>query len=413
MHIWLMQTGEQLPLYPNIRKMRTAILADVLLARNHSVYWWAGAFEHQRKKWIFNTDTVFHLSDNYTIHALKGTGYKKNVSIMRYFDHLRVASKFHKLSTGLARPDVIVASTPCYHLAYESMKYARANKIPLVLDVRDLWPDTFLTSLPNKGLSILGRMVLFYDFIKISRLLRLAEGLTAMSRGCLRWGQEKVRRSSQKWDRVFYLGYKPYQCRKNPRASLNHNLKEKKIFLFVGTFGESYELNQIIDVARRFHQMQNKDILFYLAGAGEQFTRIKSAASGLPNVVLPGWIEAEKIIELLGAAWAGIVPCRSVEDAAPNKVFEYLSAGLPLISSLEGEIAELIEQYQMGINYRVGDVEGLEQSIIKLAIEPEMRHMMSQNASQFFSKHGNAHKIYSGYANYIEDLADYYYRASK
>jgi len=50
MNIWLMQTGEPLPIRNGIRKMRTAVLADKLLERGHKILWWASAFEHQQKK---------------------------------------------------------------------------------------------------------------------------------------------------------------------------------------------------------------------------------------------------------------------------------------------------------------------------------------------------------------------------
>ncbi len=60
MNIWLIQIGEPLPLEAGVRKMRTALLADKLLERGHSVYWWASAFEHQRKKWISNTNQKVH-----------------------------------------------------------------------------------------------------------------------------------------------------------------------------------------------------------------------------------------------------------------------------------------------------------------------------------------------------------------
>jgi hypothetical protein len=45
MNIWLMQTGEQIPIRNGVRKMRKALLADKLFERGHSVFWWASAFD--------------------------------------------------------------------------------------------------------------------------------------------------------------------------------------------------------------------------------------------------------------------------------------------------------------------------------------------------------------------------------
>ena len=60
MNVWLIQSGEPLPVNAGIRKMRTALLADVLMERGHSVYWWSSAFEHQRKIWLSQKDRDFH-----------------------------------------------------------------------------------------------------------------------------------------------------------------------------------------------------------------------------------------------------------------------------------------------------------------------------------------------------------------
>ena len=409
MNIWLLQTGEPLPIQKNIRKMRTALVADKLLERGHSIYWWSSAFEHQQKKWVAGYDRDFHVAPNFVVRALRGCSYRANISFARYIDHWLVAFKFRTQSLKKPKPDLIVASMPCYHLAYESMRYARRNKIPLVVDIRDLWPDTFLTPLRNKGLYRLGKVILSFDFAKSSALLRNADALLAMSKGCLEWGLDKSARNAGQWDKVFYHGYKKINKQSIiDSAGYFKKFKDKKVFLFVGTFGKSYELRLILDAARRCFNKDRNDIIFYMAGTGDQYERIKKGSAGLSNVILPGWIGAQEIQEILHVSCAGIVPCRSVKNAAPNKVFEYLSAGLPLISSLEGETAQSIVRYNMGLNYRSGDAEGLYQNIRKLASDSNLRKKMSANAFQFFEKYGDADKIYDEYALHLEKIAEHY-----
>ena len=85
--VWLLQTGEPLLIQNDQRKLRTALLAGKLLKRGHKVFWWASAFEHQRKIWISYKDIDFKINPYYTIHALRGSGYQRNISIARYIDH--------------------------------------------------------------------------------------------------------------------------------------------------------------------------------------------------------------------------------------------------------------------------------------------------------------------------------------
>jgi glycosyltransferase involved in cell wall biosynthesis len=408
MNVWLIQSGEPAPLKDDIRKMRTALLADVLVERGHSVYWWSSAFEHQRKIWLSEKDREFHFSPQLTLRVIRGCGYRGNISIARYIDHKIVATKFKMQSRRVNKPDIVVTSMPCHQLAYESMLYARLNRVPLVVDIRDLWPDTFLGPLQKARLYKLGRIALALDFAKLSYLLQEADSLVAMSQGCLDWGLNKIGRPQGRWDKVFYHGYKN-RLKNADLGDFDYldKFKNKQVFVFVGTFGDSYELRLILEVARRFKGNGKKDLLFFLAGTGEQYERLKAEVADLPNVLLPGWIEASDIEKALFSSWAGIVPCNSVKNAAPNKVFEYLSAGLPLISSLEGEMADLIEHHAMGLNYRPGDAEGLYNCIQKLSTNSGLRSKMAANASRFYEEFGDADRIYAEYAEHVEKVFEH------
>src|SRR5512143_3374279 len=105
MNLWLMQTGEPLPLAPEVRKMRTGLLAEILLDRGHQLRWWASAFEHQRKFMQFDTDKELTIENNMIYHIMKGCGYKKNISLSRYLDHRLIARKFRINSQRLKTPD--------------------------------------------------------------------------------------------------------------------------------------------------------------------------------------------------------------------------------------------------------------------------------------------------------------------
>ena len=410
-----MQTGEPLPIRNGIRKMRTAVLADKLLERGHRVLWWASAFEHQRKVMLSKKDRNFNISERYTIRVLSGYRYRKNVSIARYINYQIVALKFRIQSKKYPKPDIIVDSMPDHLLAYEAARYAKENNIPFVVDIRDLWPDIFLDRFRNIGMYGAGKIVLAIDFAKLSFLLKNADALAAMSKGILQWGLDKIGRPQGPFDKVFYLGYKNNNSRNlaNSNGSLDvpdwlSGRKNQKLFVFIGTFGVSYELELILDAAKCFEKSGRSDVCFVLAGTGEKSNIIRKKAAGLHNVVLPGWIGEKEINVLLKMGFAGLVPCRSVKDAMPNKPFEYLSSGLPLISSLEGEMADLVDQHGFGLNYLPGDLDGLCLSIGRLADNVDLHDEMSKNALKFFERYGDADKIYDEYAIHIEKIIEHH-----
>ena len=414
MNIWLIQTGEQLPIRNGVRKMRTALLADDLVNRGHTVRWWVSAFEHQRKEMQFAKDQEVAISDGFALQVLRGCKYKKNVSIARYIDHQIIALKFRIQSKKFPKPDIIVASMPDHILAYEAARYARKHGIPFLVDIRDLWPDIFLDRFRIMGLHGLGRAALALDFRRLNFLLKSADALVAVSKGYLNWGLDKIGRPESSFDKVFYLGYKNSNARNliNEDASLGvpdwlKGREDQKVFVFIGTFGVSYELELILEAARRSERLGKTDVCFILAGTGEKSDIINKKAAGLQNVVLPGWIGEKEINALLKIGYAGLVPCRSVENTMPNKPFEYLSAGLPLVNSLEGEMAKLIDHYGLGLNYLPGDLEGLCRCIGRLASDPALYGEMSNNASEFFKEHGDADKIYGEYVTHIEKIVEH------
>ena len=414
MNIWFFQTGEPLPIKKGVRKMRTAILADKLLERGHKVLWWASAFEHQQKRLISEKDKTFSVSPGFKIRALHGCGYHKNVSLGRYINYQIVALKFRSQSNKFPKPDVMVVSMPDYPLAYEAACYAKKNNISFIVDIRDLWPDIFLDRFKSMGLYCAGKMALALDFARLIFLLKNADSLVAVSKGYLNWGLNKIGRPESSFDKVFYLGYK----NSNARNQINENesldapdwlkgREEQKVFVFIGTFGISYELELILEAAKRFSRSGRTDICFVLAGTGENFDLINKKAAELQNTVLPGWLGEKEIHALLKVGYAGLLSyVKDAPQGLPNKPFEYLSVSLPLVNSLEGEMAELIDQYKFGMNYLPGDLDGLCLCIERLADDADLHDEMSRNALDFFEKYGDADKIYDEYAEFIEGLIE-------
>lgn len=411
-----MQTGEPLPIRSGIRKMRIAVLADRLLDRGHKILWWAGAFEHQQKVMLSKRDRNFDISERYIIRVLRGCGYHKNISMIRYLNYLIVSLKFRFQSKRFPKPDVIVASMPDHLLAYEAARYAKKNNIPFIVDIRDLWPDIFLDRFKSMGLYGVGKIALALDFARLTFLLKNADSLVAVSKGYLNWGLDKIGRPESSFDKVFYLGYKNNSARNlvNEDESLGvpdwlKGREDQKVFVFIGTFGVSYELELILEAAKRFSRSGRTDICFVLSGTGEKFDLINKKATGLQNVVLPGWIGKKEINALLKIGYAGLLSyIKDAPQGLPNKPFEYLSSGLPLISSLEGEMADLIDQDGFGLNYLPGDLKGLCDGIERLADDANLYDEMSQNALDFFGKYGDADKIYDEYVTHIEKIIEHH-----
>lgn len=404
MHIWLLQIGEALPLSENIRKLRTAILSEKLINKGHSVLWWTSAFDHFKKDWMFHKDTEIEIENGLKIKALKGIGYKKNISISRFIDHRVIAWKFKRLAPIMQKPNIIVASMPSYDMAYNACCFARSNNIPLLVDIRDQWPDIFIHNVPLKVQKLI-KFFLAYEFYMIKKVMQNADGLLSMMNDLLEWGLQYTERQKTWKDRVFYLGYQRNISKEDSKRILElfDNGKYEFVVAFIGTFASYHNPSILLDCAKRL-----KDICFVLAGDGELFSEIKHKASELHNVKLAGWLNQDEITTLVKYSHIGICPSNQVAKFFPNKAFAYLSAGLPVISAFQGDLKEIIEKHQIGLYYPPNDVDALVNCIKKLYYDKMLYKKMSENAGRVFEEMFDADKIYEEYAKHIEEMANEY-----
>jgi glycosyltransferase involved in cell wall biosynthesis len=403
MVVWILKDAEPLPLKPGQRALRSGLLAQELGRRGHQVLWWTSTFSHHLKKFIFERDTRLQLMPNVTLLALDVGRYQRNVSFARVLHHRRLGRRFQELAASEQPPDIIVSALPNLDFPFQAARYASARGIPLVVDVRDPWPDVFADKSPPL-LRPLVRWLTLTERRRAAHCLKSAVALTAVSKGFLRWALGLAGRGPSARDRVFYLGHSGFAAadqQSSPPSKLAAQLRGKLVFTFVGSFGYSYEVELIARAAQHFHT-HRPDIAFVLVGDGHQRETLRQKYAGLPNLILTGWLDTREIAAVLAQSHVGLVPCRSLPDTVPNKPFEYLAAGLPLISSLQGEMAEMIETHGLGLSYRAGDLGGFIQAVDRIWRDRQALALWSANATKAFTEKFSASRIYPDFASHIE-----------
>jgi glycosyltransferase involved in cell wall biosynthesis len=404
--VWVLQIGEPLPIDVSTKKLRTTFLTDKLIERGHSVIWWTSSFNHLRKQWYFEDDAEFHVDKNLTIKALKGVGYSKNISFLRLLDHRIIAWKFRRYALEMAQPDIIICSLPSYDLAFEAVSYARKRGIPILIDIRDQWPDNFLDALPV-SIRRLARLALYSEFSMLNRLLKDADGIVSMTNALLEWGLSNAEREKTWRDKVFYLG-----CRQD-ESSIQPDVNNKLYFLprlkgnlvvtFIGTFASYHNPEIIIDCAKI---LADKKIFFVIAGDGELGDYLKVKASKLSNVLFPGWLNQLEITTLLKNSDVGICPSGHLKNKLffPNKAFAYFSEGLPVLTSFEGDMADVIEKLRIGMRY--DNITGLVEAVTYLYNDRKSLEIMSNNTRKAFKEKFDADLIYECYADHVAKVAE-------
>ena len=147
------------------------------------------------------------------------------------------------------------------------------------------------------------------------------------------------------------------------------------------------------------------DTIFVLAGYGSLCQKAKEEAKSQRNVFFPGWLNGDEIDALLLKSKIGICPYSKKSEIFPNKAFMYLSAGIPVISSYQGDLKSIIESERIGYYFNPGDVDALTDAILTLSGNLRIREEMSRNANRVFELRFSEEKIYQGYADFVERMA--------
>lgn len=410
MRIWLLKDGETLPVQDGSRKMRTWMLADALADRGHEVVWWSSTFSHQRKELVARGDSTFPVRNGVDLKLLHAGEYRKNVSLRRLLHHRKLARRFAAAAQNETLPDVIVCAYPIIEVAKEALQFAKRNGIPIVMDVRDLWPDYFVEHVPSM-LRTPARLALTGSYRAKRFILQNADSVVATTEGILQWAIDTGGRTRRPSDRHFYIGY-PESTTESSAESLEcpdylQPYRDRLIVSFVGIFGSAYDLPTVCRAAKVLADEGDDRVHFVFGGTGRRFDEISREADGLPNITLPGWMWKPDIESLLHHSDVGLVPFYDgIPDAMPNKVFEFLSAGLPLLSPLSGELRRLMQSSRLGLAYQDGDHESLLVQLRTLAKNRELLAEMSNNARFVFNERFTAKSVYGAYAKHVEQLCE-------
>jgi glycosyltransferase involved in cell wall biosynthesis len=376
MHVWLVQPGEPLPCDPGPpRLLRTGLLAEQLVREGHRVTWWATAFDHATKTHRAHEHTEKAFGEAYRLVLLSSPGYRTNISLSRWIDHRIAGRELRRRLAGEARPDVIHCSFPTIELAYEIARYSAATGVPYVVDARDMWPDIFLEAVPAVARG-LGRLLLAKDFSMTRTAFRQAAAVTAHAPGFVDWGLAYAGRARGPLDVAFPFAYptessdlgKLEAARKEWDAMGVRRAEGAFNVCFFGTFADRDEvdLTTVVEAARSIADSLPQ-VRFILCGSGPRLERIRAAAQGSPNVILPGRIDLARIRALMERSDLGLLPYLPSRDfviSLPNKAVEYLSGSLPVLTSLSGGyLEEVLREGECGRFY-----EGRNASSLALAI---------------------------------------------
>ena len=408
--LWLVKIGEPWPTdNPAPRLNRTGVMAQLYANHGDEVTWINDVFDHNAKAQRFNERVSITPQARLQIIGLRGPGYPRNVSLRRFIHHGRIAAEFKKISSQLPRPDLILTSVIPLELMVEAVRFGRSNDIPVIVDVRDMWPDAWLDVIPI-GLRGIARSLFRRYYRMLEEGLRGASAICALSSEALDWALVHSKRAKRSLDSVLPLAYLPPEISPAQRSAaaafwdglgVNEKSEGRLRICFIGTFTKRVEFSTIIEAAKLLDVKTRERIQFVFCGSGELDYQLRQATKALDCFLFPGWVEAAKLAVLLERVQIGILPYPSDSDfrrSIPNKVFDYLNGGLPILTCLRGAVEALVTQSGSGWMYENGSPASLCDVIHRLMEDPSSISAASQNAHRVANEF-DATTLYLEYRN--------------
>lgn len=300
------------------------------------------------------------------------------------------------------RPDVIVVSSPTFFSVFSARLLGRLWRRPFVFEVRDLWPAIFteLGVLTNRRIiGVLERMELAL-YRAAARVVPVTDGFRddIVRRGI---PAEKVVTITNGVDTD---RWRPSVDPAADRRALG--VEGRFVILYIGAHGISHALARILDVAERWRDDPDALFLFVGEGAEKEGLVRRAREAGLANVEFRPSVGKDEVAAHYGAADVCLVPLRDVPlftTFIPSKQFEILGAGRPIVASVAGESARILERSGGAIVVPPEDVDGIDAALRRLRHDADLRARLARDGRDFVREHYDRRMLANRYAAVLEE----------
>jgi glycosyltransferase involved in cell wall biosynthesis len=296
----------------------------------------------------------------------------------------------------LRRVDTVIVSSPPITMTIPALTAALRHGAPLVVDVRDVFPEMGVRLGVWKSRSFVPRALGFFVRMLYGRAAIVVAVTESARKSILERGvpSRRVVLAPNGFD--FTQEIKP---RRRPRRSTFE-------VAYAGNMGLATGVDLLLDVAKLL--FERRDLRFVLAGGGVDAARLlaRIEGEGLNNVRFLGVLSRRESLDLLAGADAAIVPLHGgLVDAIPSKMFDALAVGCPMILSARGEAVRLLRASGCGVHVEPNDAHALANGILKCIAERETLESQSLSGQAFVRANFDRERIMLGLAQRIGALA--------
>jgi glycosyltransferase involved in cell wall biosynthesis len=267
------------------------------------------------------------------------------------------------IGLGVKNVEAVWGTSPPIFQGWTAWMLARLKHVPFVFEIRDLWPEFAIAIgvLKNK-------LLINLSYWLESFLYRHADKIVVNSPGFIPF----VSQRGGKGIELIPNGVEPemFDPTNTGQAFRQANqLGNDFVVLYAGAHGISNDLDVLLSAAEL--TVAHKDIHYVFVGDGKEKANLQQMAAEkqLNNVLfLPAVAknEMEEVVAAADVCVAILKPLELYKTTYPNKVFDYLAAGRPIVLAIDGVIREVVEAAQAGVFVFPGNSTEMAKAIVEL-----------------------------------------------
>lgn len=256
------------------------------------------------------------------------------------------------------------------------------KKKPFVFEVRDLWPE-----LPREMGVVKNKFVLWGMDVLESLSYNKADACVALSPGI----ERGIRKVLKKPKPIYLI---PNGCDldifkpgKHSKSIIPGVKEDDFVAIFTGAHGQANGLDAALNAAAVLKKTPGTEkIKIVFIGDGALKPRLVKRANdeGLDNCIFLSPVPKKELVKYLQASDAGLMLLANIPafyyGTSPNKFFDYISMGMPILNNYPGWLAEMITEYKLGVAVKPDDAEAFAKGLISLASDKEELEKMRVNS---------------------------------
>lgn len=305
------------------------------------------------------------------------------------------------IGLGVRNVDVVWGTSPPIFQGVTAWALARLKRAQFLFEVRDLWPKFAI------AVGVLHNPVLIWLSEWLERFLyRHADRLMVNSPGFVDHVQSRgAKRVTLIPNAADPSMFDPHQRGEAFRRA--HQLEGKFVVMYAGAHGMSNDLGVALEAAHRLEDLPQ--VMLVLVGDGKEKPALiaQAEAMKLRNVLFLPSLPKSEIGEALAAADACLAILKPLEEyktTYPNKVFDYMAAGRPVVLAIDGVIRQVVETAGGGIYAAPGQPAEVERAIRTLAANPAAARQMGLQGRRYLEENFSRQKMAEKLLKMVEEM---------